>query len=71
MAIHAKLDHFAGGIGKVGDGIAQLAALQSEPDLGARTEAVLAGIWRLVLPARIRAPLYRLRKRVLARLLRS
>ena len=70
-AIHAKLDNFANGIGKIEDGIGHLTALQSEPDLGARIEAILAGIWRLVLPQWIRAPLYRLRKRVFERLLRS
>jgi len=61
MAISQKLD-------KVGDGIEHLAALQSEPGLGARIAARLGGIWRRVLPPQIRAPLYRLRKRLLARL---
>lgn len=64
MAISQKLD-------KVGDGIEHLAALQSEPRLGARIEAMLGGIWRLVVPPQIRGPLYRFRKCVLARLLRS
>ena len=63
-AVNAKL-------GTLAEGIGHLAALQAEPDLGARIEAVVAGMWRRVLPQRIRAPLYRFRKRVFAWLLRS
>jgi hypothetical protein len=45
--------------------------LASAPrSLGLRLEGVLRGLWRRVLPVRLREPLYRFRRRLLAALLR-
>ncbi|WP_431281266.1 glycosyltransferase [Humitalea sp. 24SJ18S-53] len=47
---------------------AALQGARPPPGLGARIESVLRGLWHRILPAAVRAPLHRLRRRVLAAL---